>query len=159
MSDAWPWLVVGSALACAASGGAFLVFSIFTSTALARLPAAQGMAAMQQINLAAPRSPAFMGLVFGPGLLLAVLATRSLVDRPDGSSLALLLSGAGVYILGVIVMTAVFHVPRNNSLATMDAPTRADDFFADWLRAWVVANHVRTVSGLLAGVLVALSLR
>lgn len=156
MTHSWSVLTAGTALACAASGGAFLTYSGFTTTALSRLPASAGMAAMQQVNLAAPRSPAFMTLVLGPALLAVVLAVRALLHR-DEPGAALTLAGAAVYVLGVVVTTAAFHVPRNDALAVLDATTQAGGWHA-WLRSWVAGNHVRTLSGLLsAGLLLAAS--
>lgn len=54
------------ALGAAATAGVFFTFSNFTMMGLKRLSPAQGMAAMQAINAAAP-SPLFMLLLFGTG--------------------------------------------------------------------------------------------
>ena len=151
MSDWWSTLTGLAALASAASGGAFLTYSTFTTRALSRLPDPAGMAAMQQVNLAAPRSPAFMALVFGPGLLAAVLGVRAGTRLHQPGS-AYVLAGAVVYLVGVVGMTAAFHVPRNDALAVLDAAKDSGQW-QGWLRTWVAGNHVRTLGGLAAGVL------
>lgn len=152
----WKALAAVTVLGCAASGGVFLAFSTFTGSALARLPATVGMATMQQINLFAPRSPVFMALLFGPAVLGAALACRMIVSPAPGR--ALVVSGVVVYVLGVVVMTAAFHVPRNDTLARLDPLTQSADWHP-WLRAWILGNHVRAVSGLAAAALVGAGLR
>jgi uncharacterized membrane protein len=71
--DAWLGIVTfGTALGCGLIAGVFFAFSTFVMPALARLPAAQGIAAMNAINVAAitptfnesaspPRSRAWRG--------------------------------------------------------------------------------------------------
>lgn len=150
MSGRWEILTIAAGLGAAASGGAFLTYSTLTTAALRHLPDAEAMTAMQQINLAAPRSVSFMALVFAPGVLCLVAGSRALLARHPGS--ALVLAGACIYLVGVVGMTVVFHVPRNDALATLDAVTQHQDW-RGWLASWVMGNHVRTVSGLAAGVL------
>ena len=62
-------LTLFAALGCGVVAGVFFAFSTFVMRALARLPARQGIAAMQAINVAAV-TPAFMmaPLRNGPGL-------------------------------------------------------------------------------------------
>ena len=157
MSGAWRALTAVTALACAASGGALATYSGVTVTALRRLPAAQGMAAMQQVNLAAPRSASLMALLFVPGAASLVLLARAVVDR-GAPRPGLVVAGAAVYLLGVVGTTVAFSVPRNAALAGLDAASQ-HDAWQPWLQAWVRSNHVRTVSGLLAAGLLALSVR
>lgn len=63
-------LIVGSALGCGVAGGAFFAFSTFIMRALARLPAPQGIAAMQSINVVVI-TPLFMMALFGTGAACA----------------------------------------------------------------------------------------
>lgn len=151
MTNTWSTVTGLAALACAASGGAFLTYSTFTSRALGALPDPAGMAAFQQVNVQAPRSVSFMALVFGPGLLALVLGVHALLDRHRPGS-GYVLAGAIVYLVCVVGMTAAFHVPRNDALAALD-PLRDAGRWPGWLRAWVLGNHVRTLGGLAAGVL------
>ena len=53
-----------TALGCGVIAGVFFAFSTFVMCALARLPAAQGIAAMQSINVLA-MTPPFMIAMFG----------------------------------------------------------------------------------------------
>jgi uncharacterized membrane protein len=76
---------------------------------LARLPAQLGMAAMQSINTTAARPP-LMTAIFGTGALCAALAARGLGWWSEESS-PLLVAGAGLYLVGVIGVTAVVNVP------------------------------------------------
>ena len=52
-------LTLGTALGCGTIAGVFFAFSAFVMKALHRLPAVQGIAAMQSINVVAI-TPAFM---------------------------------------------------------------------------------------------------
>ena len=57
-------LTLLAALSCAMMAGVFFAFSTFVMKALARLPAQQGIGAMQAINVAAVTF-AFMAALFG----------------------------------------------------------------------------------------------
>ena len=58
---------LATALGCGLVAGVFFAFSSFVMPALRRLPAAQGVAAMQSINRLAP-TPVFMTALFGTAL-------------------------------------------------------------------------------------------
>jgi len=57
-------LTFASALGCGLNAGVFFAFSSFVMPALARVPAAQGIAAMNSINVFAV-TPVFMTALFG----------------------------------------------------------------------------------------------
>jgi uncharacterized membrane protein len=61
-----------SALGCGLMAGVFFAFSAFVMKALSHLPAAQGIAAMQSINVAAI-TPLFMAALFGTAVGCLVL--------------------------------------------------------------------------------------
>jgi uncharacterized membrane protein len=54
MDDLLVALTLVTALGCGLSAGALFAFSSFVMQAMARLPTAQGIAAMQSINVMAP---------------------------------------------------------------------------------------------------------
>ena len=70
-------LTLLSALGCGLMGGVFFAFSTFVMRALARLPPAQGIAAMQSINVAAI-TPSFMLALFGTAAACVLVAASSL---------------------------------------------------------------------------------
>jgi uncharacterized membrane protein len=150
-------LIIICAVGTAATGGALFTFSNFTMAGLKRLPPAQGIAAMQSINRAAP-SPLFMLLLFGTGaacLGMMLLAGMHL-DQP-GSSLRL--SAGGIYIASVVVLTITYHVPRNNRLDRVD-PESAEgaDYWEVYQREWIPMNHIRSLAPLASAALMAFSL-
>ena len=160
MSRVWPLWDVVERLAGAwalVSAGVFLSFSTFVMAGIGRLGADEGVQVMRQLNTAAPRSVVFMGTLFGPGLLSAVVAVHALLAW-RGERLLLELAGATAYVLGVVVVTVAYHVPRNVRLESMDDAS-AHDEWRSWARRWTGANHVRTASALLAGVLMLLGSR
>jgi uncharacterized membrane protein len=140
-------LTLGTALGCGLAAGVFFAFSGFVMSGLSRLPAAQGIAAMQSINVTAVR-PALMTLLFGTAAAtvpLMVIAVRHRAERPAG----LILLGGALYLIGTIGLTIAYHVPMNDALAGLDphsadAASRWQDYLAGWTR-W---NHVRTGSAL-----------
>jgi len=148
-----------AALGCAVLAGVFVAFSTLVMRALGRLPAPQGILAMQEINRAA-LTPAFMVLFLGTTLLCGLLTVSFLVWG-SGSAL-LLLAGGVTFLVGAFGLTAGYHVPRNNALDALD-PSRADAVsrWTSYLRGWNRWNHVRGCASLAAAVLftVALVLR
>ena len=148
-----------AALGCAVLAGVFVAFSTLVMRALGRLPAPQGILAMQEINRAA-LTPAFMVLFLGTTLLCGLLTVSFLVWG-SGSAL-LLLAGGVTFLVGAFGLTAVYHVPRNNALDALD-PSRADAVsrWTSYRRGWTRWNHVRGCASLAAAVLftVALVLR
>ena len=145
-------LTVGSALGCGLNGGVFFAFSSFVMPALARLPTPQGIAAMNSINVFAV-TPVFMTALFGTAAACLLLAVWTLLtwQRPGG---AYLLTGAALYLVGTILVTIVFNVPRNNALAAVN-PSSADDgrLWRDYVATWTAWNHVRTAAALIAAAL------
>ncbi|MBO0818411.1 MAG: hypothetical protein J2P30_25030, partial [Actinobacteria bacterium] len=74
MIDGYPRiLTIIAAVGTGVSAGVFFAFSTFVMKALGRLPAIQGISAMQALNKAAP-APLFMLALFGTGALSIALS-------------------------------------------------------------------------------------
>jgi uncharacterized membrane protein len=146
------------AVGAGTAAGAFFTFSTFTMAGLKRLSPAQGAAAMQAINKEAP-TPLFMLLLFGTGVACLVLMVCAALNHQAPGSKYQLIAGA-LYIVGVVLMTVGYHVPRNIVLAGLD-PNSAEGiaYWAIYLEEWVKINHVRTIAPLVAAVLFTVSLR
>ena len=143
-------LIGAIAVACACMGGVFFAFSTFVMRALAALPAPAGVRAMQSINIVAV-TPVFMTTLFGTALACAGIGGYAAIAGMGAATLPVA-AGAATYFLGTIVVTIVFNVPLNNVLATVDADAAdAARVWARYRRQWLAWNHVRTVSGILAG--------
>lgn len=139
-------LTIVAALASGLVAGVFLAFSTFVVHGLDRNPAPVAVAAMQGINVTAPHPLFMLPLLVGPlvGLVAAGLALTGDGAVADGWVVAGALAG-----LVPALMTAGYHIPRNNALDRVD-PT-APDVDATWrryVREWVGGNHVRTLGGL-----------
>jgi uncharacterized membrane protein len=130
-------------------GGVFYAFSTFVMRALAGLPVAQGVAAMQRINVVV-LNPAFLGVFIGSALLS--LACIAFAWWAWGAPHAPWLLAAGLsYALGSFGVTMVFNVPRNERLARMEASSAdAQAYWPVYVREWTRWNHVRC-AGSLAG--------
>jgi uncharacterized membrane protein len=149
MSTATFVLTLVSALGSGLVAGVFFAFSTFVMRALGRVPAPEGIAVMQQINITVI-NPLFMGALFGTALTCLATIVAALLDW-DSSYGAYLVAGAALYVVGTIVVTIVFNVPRNNALAKVDprSPEGAA-LWASYLVEWTAWNHVRTVAPLVA---------
>lgn len=137
--------------------GVFCGFSAFVMRGLAALPPAQGVAAMQAINVAAVR-PAFMVLFLGSTVLCAVLTVVTFVRWPDEGAVESLVGGA-LYLLGSFGLTAVANVPRNDALARLDpGSAEASAYWPAYVREWSLWNHVRALASAGAAVAYLLAL-
>lgn len=151
-------LVVAATLGSGLMAGLFFAFSVAIMTALTRLPAAHGIAAMQSINTSILNP--FFGLVFGgTAIASVVLAVVSPFRWPVTGS-PWILAGSLLYLTGGLLVTIVFNVPRNDALAGLDpnAPASAVEW-AGYVSSWTAWNHVRTFLCLAATLCLGLSLR
>ena len=145
-------LIILCALGSGAIGGVFFAFSNFVMPALARLAPAEGIHAMQAINVTV-LNRLFLGTFMGTGLLSLAAIILALLTWNDVSSLCAVLAGA-TYVLGSILVTMRGNVPLNNALmrvAQVDALGEATwrSYLTDWTR-W---NTVRTIACFVAMVL------
>jgi uncharacterized membrane protein len=150
-------LTLVSALGSGLVAGAFFAFSAFVMRALARLPAARGIAAMQSINVAVI-NPLFLGVFLGTALL-CVAAVAAAVMRWERPGAAWLLAGGALYLCGTLLVTILFNIPLNDALARV-APEDPDgpQHWAGYLRRWTAWNHVRTAAALAAAALFTVAL-
>jgi uncharacterized membrane protein len=150
-------LVVIAAAGTGLVAGCLFVFSAFVMPALDRIAPRQTITAMQSINRMAV-TPAFMIAFLGTALVCVVLGVLSLVDLGEPASRYQLVACA--LYLATFVITAAYHVPRNDALGLLD-PHAATSVGAwrGYLGGWTAWNHVRTVTSLGAAVAYGLSLR
>ena len=135
-------LLLVAALGAVLVAGAFAVFTVLVMPALAALPGAAGTSAMQSVNRTAVRLP-FLALFLGTAVLCLLLAGLELA----GDRRPLVLTGAGLYLVGVLGVTVVANVPLNDALARAQVP------WTDYLRRWTTWNTVRTLASLVSGAL------
>lgn len=144
-----PTLTFFAAIGAGVVGGVFFAFSNFVMPALARLPAAGGIAAMNSINVTVI-TPTFMTALFGTGLICLVLIAGAILGWSQAGSFWLL-AGALIYLVGNPIVTMVFNVPLNDALAAVDpASSNGATVWTTYLRDWVMWNHVRAVTAIVA---------
>ncbi len=150
-------LTLGAALGCGLIAGVFWAFSNFVMPALARLPAHQGVAAMQAINRVV-LNRRFLGVLLGTGACCLVLVIGALGEE-SGRSAALRVAAGVLYLLGTILVTTVCHVPRNERLARRDAQSaEAASCWPSYVSGWSLWNHVRGAASFVAAILLILAL-
>lgn len=143
-------MTTASVIASALVAGVFFAFSVFVMRALASMPAAQGILAMQRINVTVIH-PLFLSVFLGAAPLLG---TATYLARHKPLTYAWLLAAFLVYLLGSVVVTLAFNVPRNNRLATLEADSpQAAAYWPVYLREWLFWNHVRCIASIAAAVL------
>jgi uncharacterized membrane protein len=159
MTDGLPRaLTVVGAVGAAVVAGVFFAFSTFVMPALGRLPNPEGLATMQAINKAAPASALFMTALFGTATLCVGLGIYALtrLDQPGAGYVTV---GCVLYLV-CIVVTVVYHVPKNNALARLEpSQSTAGVAWRQYLSGWTAWNHVRTVAPLAASVAFVVALR
>ena len=136
-----------TALGCGLIAGLFFAFSAAVMQALGRLPAAGGIAAMQSINIAII-NPLFLSVFLGTAAGCALVMITSLARWHYPGSVYLLVGGT-LYLVGSLLVTVVFNVPKNEALAAV-APADPDGagLWDGYLASWTTWNHVRTVASL-----------
>jgi uncharacterized membrane protein len=138
-----------AALGCGLIAGVFFAFSSFVMQALARLPPAEGIAAMQSINVAVI-NPVFLGAFLGTAAI-CVLVVISALLRWHRQGAVFLLIGGILYLVGTLLVTVVFHLPRNDALAAVTpASPEGVSLWASYLTTWTAWNHVRAGAALVA---------
>ena len=135
-------------------------FSAFVMHGLDRAPVPSAVAAMQGINLSAPRPPLVLVMV-GTSLVSVVVAVLVCVDLARGEGGAgswLALAGCAAFVASIVI-TGVFHIPRNNALADVDPDgPDAASAWAAYSGPWQRGNHVRAAAALGGALLLSLSL-
>jgi len=140
-------LTLVTALGCGLIAGLFFAFSVAVMQALARLPAAGGIAAMQSINTVI-LNPLFLSVFLGTATGCVLVMLTALTRWRSPGSVYLLVGGA-LYLVGSLVVTVVCNVPKNDALASI-APADPDSagLWAGYLARWTAWSHVRTVTSL-----------
>jgi len=138
-----------SALGAALIAGVFFAFSSFVMQSLARRPPAQGMAAMQAINVVVVQS-AFIVVFLGTAATSAFLALMGCLKWDDPRA-PWWLAGGLLYVVGTFLLTITRNVPLNDALAAADPESKAGhELWARYLEDWTWWNHVRTAASLAA---------
>lgn len=132
----FPTVTIIAALGCGMMAGVFFAFSAMVMPGLRRAEPEVGIAAMRAINLAVV-NPAFIGVFVGTAVVGVVAAF-------EGDPWAW--AGAALYVLGGIILTGAFHIPRNNELERL----ATTDYWTRYLREWVPMNHLRSLLSLAA---------
>jgi uncharacterized membrane protein len=95
-------------------------------------------------------TPTFMTALFGTGLLCLVLIAGAIMSWGRASSYWLL-AGAVIYLIGNPIVTMAFNVPLNDALAAVDpASANGAAVWTNYLSEWVMWNHVRTITAIVA---------
>ena len=142
-------LAAAAAVGSGLIAGLFFMCSVALMPALARIQHSAAIAAMQSINTVIVR-PLFLLVFLGTAVACAALAL--LAPEP------IHLLGAASYLIGVIGVTALANVPLNNALDRVRADgADGAELWPRYLSRWTAWNHVRTVAGTVAALVLVLA--
>jgi uncharacterized membrane protein len=146
------YLAIAIAVGGGLIAGTFFIFSVAIMEAFRRLPANEGMAAMQSINVVI-QNPIFLGVFMGTALLSLVASVFAVLNW-SSTTARYLLAGSLLYFFGSFIITVVFNVPLNNALdAANRATAEGHAVWSNYLSTWTFWNHIRTVASLAAMIL------
>ena len=140
-------LVIAALLGSALVGGIFFAFSTFIMKALGRVPSAEGIRAMQSINVVVI-NPMVMGALFGTAILSAAIAILVLGGWA-GTLPHWFFVGALHYVIGTILVNAFGNVPLKNQLEAV-SPEEGGQLWTHYLSKWTFWNHIRTTTAMIA---------
>lgn len=142
-------LIIIALLGSGLIAGVFFAFSTFVMNALTRLSPREGITAMQSINITV-LNRWFLGVFLGTAIVCFLLLVWSLLFwNREGSEYSL--AGSMFYLIGCLMVTGVFNVPRNEILAQIVASAvESESFWRKYVSEWTSWNHVRTIASLLA---------
>ncbi len=140
--------LLGSALI----GAVFFAFSSFVMKSLARVPSAEGISAMQSINVVV-LNPSFLGAFMGTAVVSVWVAGLAIQGWGTPSA-PWFVAGAVSYLLGTFVVTMMGNVPLNNRLAAVSAvDSGALAVWEHYLVQWTRLNSIRAASAMGAALL------
>jgi uncharacterized membrane protein len=149
--------VVLAMLGSALIAGVFFAFSSFIMKALGRVPASEGIAAMQSINVVVI-NPTFLGTFLGTAVLSLLVAALA-INGWGTSSAPFFLGGALSYLVGTFLVTGLGNVPLNERLAAVSTTdSEAVEVWDHYLDRWTLLNTIRTVAAGAAAVMFTLGL-
>jgi uncharacterized membrane protein len=158
VADTFYVLTFAAAILSGVMAGIFYAFSTTIMASLARIPAPSGIAAMQSINVVIV-NPLFLLVFLGPAALSAVLLVAAIFGWGDLET-GWVIAGSVLYLVGCMLVTGVFNVPRNNALDKVypTAPEGAA-YWTGYLSEWTTWNHVRTAASIAAMICFILAVR
>lgn len=141
------WALLLLAAATGLVSGVFLTFSDFVMKSLAASKPAAGTEAMQIINRKVFQS-IFMVLLIGM-IPISVLTALYGYWFANGFVSELLIIAALLYFFGVFVVSAIGNIPMNNTLESFpQGGIEAQMYWPDYVRGWVMWNHLRWIAAL-----------
>jgi uncharacterized membrane protein len=127
--------------------GVFLAFSTFIMAALGRVSPANGISAMQMINITVV-TPIFMAVLFGSAIICLAFAYVSFRSGLSGPS-SIIMGGSLLYLCGVIGVTMFANVPLNDALRGIDPQSAASsEFWQSYQQKWTFWNHIRCLAAI-----------
>lgn len=138
-----------AALGSGLVAGVFFAFSTSVMKALTRIPAPQGIAAMQSINVVIV-NPVFLLVFVGTGMLSLAALVLDLIEW-SGLSSVFVVVGSALYVIGSFVVTGAANITRNDALDRVDATSaEGAGYWSTFVPQWIGWNNVRLVASLLA---------
>jgi len=136
--------------------GIYFSFSVFMMKALNQMPALLAAQVMNEVNDVIVNT-LFLPLFFGTTLWLAGLAVWE-ISQWNPQTSPRVVTGSGLYIIGMFLVTAFGNVPLNNKLKSLENNDVAlMEYWDTYHRDWLKLNHLRTITCVITTALLAAS--
>jgi uncharacterized membrane protein len=147
-------LTIAATVGAAVNAGVFFSWSAMVMPAIGDLPTTEAVAAMQELNAAAPAPFTVVG--FGTAALCLAVMVRAfgVLGTARGRWM---LGGATLFLLAGLVITFVVNVPLSYSIDQIALTESADAEWNDLYTSWVWANHARTLGSAAAAAALAVA--
>ena len=150
-------VLVAATATVGVTAGVMFCYQVAVMPGLHELSDREFISAFQHLDRKIVRPP-FLSAFFGGG---ALLVAGTALAGSTSERFGWLVAASAVYVLGVLVITMTWHVPRNTALARLPSTATSDDavrartsFEGSWNRLHVV----RTLAAVASLVLVAMAL-
>lgn len=149
--------IICASIGSAIVGGIFFAFSNFIMKALARLSSAEGIAAMQSINVTV-LNKWFLGVFTGTAVVSLLLAGYAIANWSTPPA-PWMFGGSVAYVIGCWVLTIAGNVPLNNKLAdTSPQSIESTTAWQHYLTRWTSLNSQRALGSVVAALLFIIAL-
>ncbi|WP_165445032.1 DUF1772 domain-containing protein [Gracilibacillus phocaeensis] len=141
------WLLIIYTVSVAIQAGLFFVFSNTIMNVLRDYPLTEARKVMVNINNAI-QNPLFLTIFLSPFIVI-MISLLLMVVQPLLFNSWIIISFA-IYFLGAFMVTIFFNVPMNNRLQSNENM----EYWSQYLSQWTRWNHVRTISSIIALVII-----
>lgn len=135
-------IALAAAIGAAINTGVFYSWSTMVMPAIGQLPPSEGIAAMHELNGAAPAP--FSVVALGTAARCAAAVVSAFRQRGTTRGRGMLCVGGSLFFVAAIVVTFAINVPLSYSIDQLTAASASREEWTELRNRWAWANHLRT---------------